>query len=159
MKKLFLFNILACLFALQGLAQTAGQIFTYSDENGTWECQVDYSNKDEVSIISASGYGKEVVIPGVVKSGENEYKVTKLGSGLFLNSTITKVTLPESLKVLGEGAFWGCPKLTVSLGFSCPQLGSNAFDSTATLIVPLSAAAAYKYSPDWHNDNDALHTD
>lgn len=159
MKKLFLFNILACLFALQGLAQTAGQIFTYSDENGTWECQVDYSNKDEVSIISASGYGKEVVIPGVVKSGENEYKVTKLGSGLFLNSTVTKVTLPESLKVLGEGAFWGCPKLTVSLGFSCPQLGSNAFDSTATLIVPLSAAAAYKYSPDWHNDNDALHTD
>ena len=101
MKKLFLFNILACLFALQGLAQD----FTYQDENGTWGCQVDYSNKDEVSIISASGYGNEVVIPGVVKSGENEYKVTALGSGLFLNSTITKATLPESLKVLGEKAF------------------------------------------------------
>lgn len=108
MKKLFLFNILACLFALQGLAQTAGEKFTYSDENGTWECMVDYSNTDEVSIISASGYGKEVVIPGVVKSGENEYKVTELGSGLFLNSNITKVTLPESLKVLGEKAFCGC---------------------------------------------------
>lgn len=149
MKKLFLFNILACLFALQGLAQIEGETFTYSDENGTWGCQVSYANNKEVSIISASGYEKEVVIPDVVKSGENEYKVTKLGSGLFLNSTITKVTLPESLTVLGEGAFWGCPKLTVSLGFSCPQLDSNAFDSTATLIVPLSAAAAYKYSPDW----------
>lgn len=170
MKKLFLFNILACLFALQGLAQD----FTYQDENGTWGCQVDYSNKDEVSIISASGYGNEVVIPGVVKSGENEYKVTALGSGLFLNSTITKATLPESLKVLGEKAFYGCsdlqsvdlsfceqigqhafsqcPKLRVSLGWLCPKLGSNAFDSTATLIVPLSAAAAYKYSPDWAVD-------
>lgn len=172
MKKLFLFNIIACLFALQGLAQTAGQKFTYSDENGTWECMVDYSNTDEVSIISASGYGKEVVIPGVVKSGENEYKVTKLGSGLFLNSNITKVTLPESLKVLGEKAFYGCsdlqsvdlsfceqigqhafsqcPKLRVSLGWLCPKLGSNAFDSTAILNAPLSAAAAYKYSPNWH---------
>lgn len=173
MKKLFLFNILACLFALQGLAQTAGEKFTYSDENGMWECMVDYSNTDEVSIISASGYGKEVVIPGVVKSGENEYKVTKLGSGLFLNSNITKVILPESLKVLGEKAFCGCsdlqsvdlsfceqigqhafsqcPKLRVSLGWLCPKLGSNAFDSTAILNAPLSAAAAYKYSPNWHN--------
>lgn len=157
MKKFFLFNILACLFALQGLAQTAGETFTYQDENGTWGCQVSYANNKEVSIISASGYGKEVVIPDVVKSGENEYKVTELGSGLFLNSTITKVTLPESLTVLGEGAFGGCPKLTVSLGFSCPQLGSNAFDSTATLIVPLSAAAAYKYSPDW--SDGFLYTD
>ena len=157
MKKLFLFNILACLFALQGLAQIDGETFTYSDENGTWGCQVSYANNKEVSIISASGYGKEVVIPDVVKSGENEYKVTELGSGLFLNSTITKVTLPESLTVLGEGAFGGCPKLTVSLGFSCPQLGSNAFDSTATLIVPLSAAAAYKYSPDW--SDGFLYTD
>lgn len=173
MKKLFLFNILACLFALQSLAQTAGQKFTYSDENGTWECMVDYSNTDEVSIISASGYGKEVVIPSVVKSGENEYKVTELGSGLFLNSNITKVTLPESLKVLGEKAFCGCsdlhsvdlsfceqigqyafsqcPKLRVSLGWLCPKLGSNAFDSTAILNAPLSAAAAYKYSPNWHD--------
>lgn len=152
MKKLFLFNILACLFALQGLAQT----FTYQDENGTWECQVNYSNKDEVSIISASGYGKEVVIPDVVKNGENEYPVTKLGSALFRNTNITKVTLPKSLKVLGEDAFGGCPKLRASFGWLCPELGSNAFDSTATLIVPLSAAA-YKYSPDWIDG--ALYTD
>ena len=67
MKKLFLFNILACLFALQGLAY--GETFTYQDENGTWGCRVSYNNEDEVSIISASGYGNEVVIPDVVKSG------------------------------------------------------------------------------------------
>ena len=147
MKKLFLFNILVCLFALQGLAQT----FTYQDENGTWGCQANYNydNKNEVSIISASGYGTEVVIPDVVKNGENEYLVTGLGSALFRNSNITKVTLPKSLKVLGGGAFGGCPKLRASFGWLCPKLCSNTFDSTATLIVPLSAAAAYKYSPDW----------
>lgn len=79
MKKLFLFNILACLFALQGLAQE----FTYQDENGTWGCRVDNQNKNEVSIISASGYGTEVVIPDVVKDGENEVSSDKIRQCTF----------------------------------------------------------------------------
>ena len=238
MKKLFLFNILACLFALQGLAQT----FTYQDENGTWGCHVVYNN--EVSIISASGYGTEVVIPDVVKNGENEYSVRQLGEELFIrNKEITKVTLPKGLEILGSGvfeycenlsvvensecvttvcnqafyncsslahvdlpscttigdasfqyctnlssidglsncrsveksafaycsslksialpscgfirehAFFCCPNIRVSLGAFCPHLENNAFDATATLIVPLSAAAAYKYSPDWYGSS------
>lgn len=238
MKKLFLFNILACLFALQGLAQE----FTYLDENGTWGCHVVYNN--EVSIISASGYGTEVVIPDVVKNGENEYSVRQLGEELFIrNKEITKVTLPKGLEILGSGvfeycenlsvvensecvttvcnqafyncsslahvdlpscttigdasfqyctnlssidglsncrsveksafaycsslksialpscgfirehAFFCCPNIRVSLGAFCPHLENNAFDATATLIVPLSAAAAYKYSPDWYGSS------
>lgn len=103
MKKLFLFNILACLFALQGLAQD----FTYQDENGTWGCHVVYNN--EVSIISASGYGTEVVIPDVVKNGENEYSVRQLGEELFIrNKEITKVTLPKGLEILGSRVFEYC---------------------------------------------------
>lgn len=238
MKKLFLFNILACLFALQGLAQD----FTYQDENGTWGCHVVYNN--EVSIISASGYGTEVVIPDVVKNGENEYSVRQLGEELFIrNKEITKVTLPKGLEILGsrvfeycenlsvvensacvttvydqafyncsslthvdlpscttigdasfqyctnlssidglskcrnveksafaycsslksialpscgfirEHAFFCCPNIRVSLGAFCPDLEDNVFDATATLIVPLSAAAAYKYSPDWYGSS------
>lgn len=108
MKKLFLFNILACLFALQGLAQD----FTYQDENGTWGCHVVYNN--EVSIISASGYGTEVVIPDVVKNGEDEYKVTKLGEELFIrNNEITKVTLPKDLTILDRSVFEYCENLSV----------------------------------------------
>ena len=163
MKKLFLFNILACLFALQGLAQT----FTYQDENGTtWGCEVINSNPREVSITSASDYGKEVVIPGVVNDGENEYEVTQLGSELFYNSIVTKVTLPKSLRVLDAKAFYGCsdlqsvdlssceeigyqafskcPKLSVILGASCLKLGGEAFDPCATLFAPLSYAGFYK---------------
>lgn len=238
MKKLFLFNILACLFALQGLAQN----FTYQDENGTWGCHVVYNN--EVSIISALGYGTEVVIPDVVKNGENEYSVRQLGEELFIrNKEITKVTLPKGLEILGsrvfeycenlsvvensacvttvydqafyncsslihvdlpscttigdasfqyctnlssidglskcrnveksafaycsslksialpscgfirEHAFFCCPNIRVSLGAFCPDLEDNVFDATATLIVPLSAAAAYKYSPDWYGSS------
>lgn len=162
MKKLFLFNILACLFALQALAQT----FTYQDENGTWECKILSKSDKTVSITSASGYGKEVAIPDVVKNGEDGYKVTQLDRELFLNSTITKVTLPGSLKVLGVKAFYGCsdlqsvdlpsceqigqnafsqcPKLSVFMGAPCSKLGINAFDASATLFVPLSCAAFYK---------------
>lgn len=170
MKKLFLFNILACLFALQGLALKIGQTFTYKDENGTWKCSPN-SSAYTVTIISASDYGKEVVIPGVVNDGENEYEVTQLGDELFCNSIISKVTLPKSLIFLGAKAFYGCsdlqsvdlsfcegigqyafsqcPKLRVSLGWLCPKLVGNAFDSTAILNAPLSAAAAYRYSPNW----------
>ena len=162
MKKLFLFNILACLFALQGLAQA----FTYQDENGTWECKILSKSDKTVSITSASGYGKEVAIPDVVKNGEDGYKVTQLDLELFLNSSITKVTLPKSLREVGTRAFCGCsdlqsvdlsscevigykafsecPKLSVILGASCPKLGGEVFDSCATLFVPLSCAGFYK---------------
>lgn len=178
MKKLFLFNILACLFALQGLALEVGQTFTYKDENGTWKCSTNNSAHYTVTIISASDYGKEVVIPGVVNDGENEYEVTQLGRELFCNSIISKVTLPKSLRSLGAKAFYGCsdlqsvdlsfcevigqsafsqcPKLRASLGWLCPELGSNAFDTTATLIAPLSGAALYMYSPDWFYDDSFL---
>lgn len=178
MKKLFLFNILACLFALQGLALEVGQTFTYKDENGTWKCSTNNSAHYTVTIISASDYGKEVVIPGVVNDGENEYEVTQLGRELFCNSIISKVTLPKSLRSLGAKAFYGCsdlqsvdlsfcevigqsafsqcPKLRASLGWLCPELGSNAFDTTATLIAPLSGAASYIYSPDWFYDDSFL---
>lgn len=164
MKKLFLFNILACLFALQSLAY--GETFTYQDENGTWKFTSNNAYKNTVSIISASDYGKEVVIPGVVNDGENEYEVTQLGSELFYNSIITKVTLPKSLRVLDAKAFYGCsdlqsvdlssceeigyqafskcPKLSAILGASCPKLGGEVFDSCATLFAPLSCAVFYK---------------
>lgn len=171
MKKLFLFNILACLFALQGLAQA----FTYQDENGTtWGCEVINSTPREVSITSASDYGKEVVIPGVVNDGENEYEVTQLGHELFYNSIITKVTLPKSLRVLDTRAFYGCsdlqsvdlsscgeigfqafskcPKLSVILGASCPKLGREAFDSCASLFAPLSCAGFYKNASGLYSD-------
>lgn len=175
MKKLFLFNILACLFALQGLALEVGQTFTYKDENGTWKCSTNNSAHYTVTIISASDYGKEVVIPGVVNDGENEYEVTQLGRELFCNSIISKVTMPKSLRLLGAKAFYGCsdlqsvdlsfcerigqsafsqcPKLRASLGWLCPILGSDAFDTTATLIAPLSGAASYRCSPDWFYDD------
>lgn len=115
MKKLFLFSILACLFALQGLALEVGQIFTYKDENGTtWGCEVINYTTREVSITSASGYGNEVVIPDVVKNGEDEYKVTELGEELFIgNKEITKVTLPKGLEMLNRRAFSGCENLSV----------------------------------------------
>lgn len=172
MKKLFLFNILACLFALPGLAQA----FTYQDENGTtWWCEVINSTPREVSITSASDYGKEVVIPGVVNDGENEYEVTQLGRELFYNSIITKVTLPKSLRVLDTMAFYGCsdlqsvdlsscgeigfrafskcPKLSVILGASCPKLGREAFDSCASLFAPLSCAGSYKNASVLYENN------
>lgn len=161
MKKLFLFNILACLFALQGLAQA----FTYQDENGTtWGCEVINYTTREVSITSASGYGNEVVIPDVVKNGEDEYKVTELGEELFIgNKEITKVTLPKGLEMLNRRAFSGCENLSVvenlasvtsvseqafyqcsSLSHvdlpSCTQIGWWAFSSCPNIRVSLGAS-------------------
>lgn len=165
MKKLFLFNILACLFALQGLALEVGQTFTYKDENGTtWGCEVINYTTREVSITSASGYGNEVVIPDVVKNGEDEYKVTELGEELFIgNKEITKVTLPKGLEMLNRRAFSGCENLSAvenlasvtsvseqafyqcsSLSHvdlpSCTQIGWLAFSSCPNIRVSLGAS-------------------
>ena len=118
MKRLLLLSVMFCIGVLQGFAQT----FTYTDENGVnWECSLnntgttmpDGSWKDstDVTIYSASNYGEEVTVPGVVKYEGKDYTITSLNSIFSNNQTLKKVTLPKSVTSL-DNTFDGCTLLS-----------------------------------------------
>lgn len=92
MKRLLLLSVMFCIGVLQGFAQT----FTYTDENGVnWECSLSfdmipmpdgtYKDTTYVYINSASNYGEEVTVPGVVKYEEKT--IPSLNLVVFLEAT------------------------------------------------------------------------
>ena len=120
MKRLLLLSVMFCIGVLQGFAQSTS--FTYTDENGVnWECSLNYTSitmpdgtyKDTtyVYINSASNYGEEVTVPGVVKYGGKDYTITSLNSIFSNNQTLKKVTLPKSVTSLSS-TFDGCTLLS-----------------------------------------------
>ena len=120
MKRLLLLSVMFCIGVLQGFAQSTS--FTYTDENGVnWECSLNYTGttmpdgswKDStyVTINSASNYGEEVTVPGIVKYEGKEYTITQLGSIFSNNQTLKKVTLPKSVTSLSS-TFEGCTLLS-----------------------------------------------
>lgn len=109
-----------CIGVLQGFAQSTS--FTYTDENGVnWECSLNYTGttmpdgswKDStyVTINSASNYGEEVTVPGIVKYEGKNYTITQLDGIFSNNQTLKKVTLPKSVTSLSS-TFDGCTLLS-----------------------------------------------
>ena len=64
----------------------------------------------------------------IIASKVNGIPVTDISSGAFSNSIITSVIIPDSVTVIGDGAFFDCPSLTsVTLGNSVESIVENAF--------------------------------
>ncbi len=89
-----------------------------------------------VSGVSSSLSGS-VSIPAVLPSGET---VTAVGDKAFYASTVTAVTLPDTVASIGEKAFWGCLALReIHLGEGVSFIGKAAFDgctSLTTMMIP-----------------------
>ena len=74
----------------------------------------------------------EIVIP----SEYQNRKVTSIGYKAFANnSTITSVTIPDSIKTIDEEAFYKCTELTsISIPDSVTSLGKSAFYECTKLV-------------------------
>lgn len=73
---------------------------------------------NEITLIRYTGHDKNVVIP----EGYRE-----IDEKCFLHSDIESVTLPRSLKVIGDGAFMGCEKLRSVNCENVREVGRMAF--------------------------------
>lgn len=58
-------------------------------------------------------YSGDFVIPDEFEYNDVKYKVTTIGSNAFSNSTsLTSITIPNSIKTIEQGAFQNCSQLT-----------------------------------------------
>ena len=85
---------------------------------------------------------KDLVIPGDICG----YPVTSIVEGVFAGSTLTSVTIPESIHAIGKGTFRDCGELlTASLPDSLEEIGEEAFAGCASLThVTIPATAKTK---------------
>ncbi len=92
--------------------ETESNGFRYRIENG------------EATLTKYTGSKTVVKIPAQI----DNYPVTSIGQEAFKNSKITSVTVPESVKYIGTGAFWKCSQLkSVKIPTTVRYIGSAAF--------------------------------
>ena len=74
-------------------------------------------------------------IPKTVTYNNTTYEVTSIGEHAFFgSSTLTSITLPNSLTSIGDGAFFGSSTLTsITLPNSLTSIGGSAFSECSSL--------------------------
>jgi len=105
------------------------------------------TNNLRLTITGYTGPGGAVVIPGV----HNGLLVTRIGDSAFASqSSLTNVTIPNSVTSIGSYAFAQCRSLTnVMIGNSVTNIGDHAFDSCtrlATVTIPDSVTNIGRYA-------------
>jgi hypothetical protein len=89
------------------------------------------TSNDEAKVIGNNGEVVSVVIPTKIVWGGNTYKVTKIEDKAFYElGTLTSVTIPSSIKTIGDWAFSGCYNLTtVIIANGVTTIGEAAFEA------------------------------
>lgn len=136
MKKIFtkVALAIACLsvFAGQASAQMVGgvnyKILSKTDKTAevTW-----LEGDDDDPFADDPVYAGEITIPASVKIAGTAYTVVGVGKLAFSDASLTKITLPSTIKYVGWGGFWGA---TLPEEFVIPatidSIGENAFWGT-----------------------------
>ncbi len=110
---------------------------TVSESGANEISDFDYTLLDADMIITGyKGTKKDVVIGSRYTVGTTEYTVTEIDIEAFCENTdITSVVLPDTLKVIGEAAFYGCTSLTaMTLPKSLESVGADAFYDCTSLL-------------------------
>jgi hypothetical protein len=113
---------------------------TFADTYGDWTYSVE---NNQATITGYTGAGGAVTIPSEV----NGVPVKKVGNWWppifgYPNSSVTSITIPNSVTSIGNYAFYGCTSLTsVTIPNSVTSIGNYAFygcSSLPSLTIPNS---------------------
>lgn len=87
------------------------------------------SNANEVAFVGLkSAKTSKVNIPGTVKIGGKDFKVTSIANNALKKSKAASVTIGANVRTIGNSAFENCSKLTkVTVGAGVTKIGTKAF--------------------------------
>ena len=106
-------------------------VFSKIDNNYTYSVNYGYA-----TITGYNGEDTDLVIPEYVGSGNKFYIVNSIGNYAFSeNSSITTVTLPNTINSIGPYAFYRCTSLVnIELSDSLTQIYWNVFEGCISLV-------------------------
>ena len=88
------------------------------------------NNDSTISIRKYKGTDKDVVIPSTI----NGNPVTSIYDGAFASSSVTSVVIPNTVKSIGNQAFFYCLSLTtITISSGVTSIGKEAFSSCSSL--------------------------
>ena len=107
--------------------------YEFDYDLGTYYKITSMSPNKEVGF--ASGYGiSELEIPSTVTLMGHAFSVTSIESGAFSSSNLTSITIPASVKTIGEYTFYGCSGLqSITIPASVETIGNFAFIGCSNL--------------------------
>lgn len=128
-------KLLTLVFALfcissagaQEIFEQNGLLYYITSENEATVYATNLSDADSLTFIASDS---TIVIPNQVTYNDKDYPVTSIGSNAFASvyQPVKKIILPENLKNIGDGAFWGLPITgTLDLPPNLKYIGNNAF--------------------------------
>ena len=148
MRKLFsLFVVFLATTCLWAYDFQFGDLY-YNITNSSDTYTVEVTSKDGWSFDNYAGL-TTATIPEIVTHNGTTYSVTSIGDQAFTNcSSLTSVTIPNSVTSIGREAFWRCSSLiSVIIGNSVTNIGQDAFYVTGI------------YNDESYWENDILYID
>ncbi|MDD3138460.1 MAG: leucine-rich repeat protein [Lachnospiraceae bacterium] len=105
----------------------------YAEAEGDWTYTL-YDGDTTAAITGYTGADTEIAIPSEI-AGK---LVTRIASNAFLdNTTITSVTIPDSVLRIESGAFQNSMVSTIDLGDGLTYIGQNAFNGSKLINVTI----------------------
>lgn len=144
MKRQLISSVLALSLALGGAAALPEGVFTSDSSSFTAASAANYngftyttSSSGEVAITGYTGSDTTITIPSEIDSKP----VTKIDMNAFYKSSVTNVTLPDTLTFIGADAFSGSKITSIIIPVGVTEISIDAFAmcyDLTSIIIPKS---------------------